>query len=98
VVDGAELGFGQVAKGLLVEDIYTHSLEIGQLNLIYLRRKMADLVIRPKRVRVEVVDGAELGFGQVAKGLLVEDIYSVFLGKGELLSVGKGGNELLSAH
>ncbi|MEL6468196.1 MAG: tetratricopeptide repeat protein [Cyanobacteria bacterium J06623_4] len=32
-----------------IDDLYTHSLEIGQLNLIYLRRKMADLVIRPKR-------------------------------------------------
>ncbi|MEL6938324.1 MAG: tetratricopeptide repeat protein [Cyanobacteria bacterium J06598_1] len=30
-------------------DLHTHSLAIGQLNLIYLRRKMADLVIRPKR-------------------------------------------------
>lgn len=30
-------------------DLHTHSLEIGQLNLVYLRRKMADLVIRPKR-------------------------------------------------
>ncbi|MGD1867611.1 MAG: tetratricopeptide repeat protein [Phormidesmis sp.] len=30
-------------------DLHTHSLEIGQLNLMYLRRKMADLVIRPKR-------------------------------------------------
>jgi len=30
-------------------DLHTRSLEIGQLNLMYLRRKMADLVIRPKR-------------------------------------------------
>lgn len=32
-----------------IEQMYTHSLEIGQLNLVYLRRKMSDLVIRPKR-------------------------------------------------
>lgn len=30
-------------------DLHTQSLAIGQLNLIYLRRKMDDLVIRPKR-------------------------------------------------
>ncbi|MEM6869327.1 MAG: tetratricopeptide repeat protein, partial [Cyanobacteria bacterium P01_C01_bin.121] len=30
-------------------DLHTRSLEIGQLNLIYLRRKMQDIVIRPKR-------------------------------------------------
>ena len=30
-------------------DLHTHSLAIGQLNLIYLRRKMADQIIRTKR-------------------------------------------------
>ena len=30
-------------------DLHTKTLEIGQLNLIYLRRKLSDLVIRPKR-------------------------------------------------
>lgn len=30
-------------------DLQTHSLEIGQLNLVYLQRKMGDIVIRPKR-------------------------------------------------
>ncbi|MEO1636109.1 MAG: tetratricopeptide repeat protein [Cyanobacteria bacterium J06631_9] len=33
-----------------LEALYTHSLEISQLNLVYLRRKLSDLVIRPKRV------------------------------------------------
>ncbi|MEM9945218.1 MAG: tetratricopeptide repeat protein [Cyanobacteria bacterium P01_D01_bin.36] len=32
-----------------IGDLQTYCLEIGQLNLVYLRRKMADLVIRPKR-------------------------------------------------
>ncbi len=30
-------------------DLHTYSLEIGQLNLVYLRRKMTDLIIRSKR-------------------------------------------------
>ena len=29
--------------------LHTHSLEISQLNLVYLQRKLSDLVIRPKR-------------------------------------------------
>ena len=32
-----------------IQALHTHSLEIGQLNLMYLRRKLSDLVIRPKR-------------------------------------------------
>ncbi|MEM6451564.1 MAG: tetratricopeptide repeat protein [Cyanobacteria bacterium P01_D01_bin.105] len=31
------------------EGLYTHSLEIAQLNLVFLSRKLEDLVIRPKR-------------------------------------------------
>ncbi|MEL6778289.1 MAG: tetratricopeptide repeat protein [Cyanobacteria bacterium J06597_16] len=34
---------------LSLEALHTHSLEIGQLNLIFLKRKMEDPVIRPKR-------------------------------------------------
>lgn len=32
-----------------LEALHTHSLEISQLNLVYLQRKLSDLVIRPKR-------------------------------------------------
>jgi len=31
------------------DGLYTHSLEIGQLNLVFLSRKLENLVIRPKR-------------------------------------------------
>ncbi|MEL6158836.1 MAG: tetratricopeptide repeat protein [Cyanobacteria bacterium J06627_32] len=53
--DGVDVFYEQALSHLAkaqfgsIDDLYTHSLEIGQLNLIYLRRKMADLVIRPKR-------------------------------------------------
>jgi curved DNA-binding protein CbpA len=46
-----EQTLSQLAEGQFhsLDDLHAKSLEIGQLNLVFLHRKMEDLVIRPKR-------------------------------------------------
>ncbi|NJM97184.1 MAG: tetratricopeptide repeat protein [Phormidesmis sp. RL_2_1] len=48
-----------------LHNLQTHSLEIGQLNLIFLRRKMENLVIRPKRTGLIVNPTAPIAAGKI---------------------------------